>query len=244
LTPASPTVVLVHGAFADASSWSAVYDELKNDDLAIVAPPVPLRGVVSDAAYMTSVIDQIDGPVVLVGHSYGGAVITVAGDSDKVVALVYIAAYALDEGESLGQLQGRFPDSALAANLRFAPFPIAGAEDGTDVFIAPEGFPSVFAADLPADTTAFLAIAQRPLAASAFEELAPTAAWKSKPSFGLVPTADNAINPDVHRFGYERAGMTTVEVEGASHAVALSQPQAVADVVRQAIAAVATPSAA
>src|ERR1700712_1981940 len=154
----STTIVLVHGAFADASSWSAVYDELQDDGYAIVAPPVPLRGVASDAAYLSSVLDQINGPVVLVGHSYGGAVITIAGARDQVVGLVYVAAYALDEGESLGELQGRFADSALAANLKFAPFPIAGAEDGTDVSVDPAAFPSVFAADVPASTTEFLAI--------------------------------------------------------------------------------------
>jgi pimeloyl-ACP methyl ester carboxylesterase len=232
-----PTLVLVHGAFADASSWSAVYDELKGDGLPILAPPVPLRGVVGDAGYLTSVIDQVDGDVVLVGHSYGGAVITVAGDHHKVKALVYVAAYALDEGESLGQLQGRFPDSALAAALTFAPFPIPGGADGTDVSVDIEQFPEVFAADVPRATTEFLAIAQRPLAASAFEEVAPVAAWKAKPSYGLIPTADTTINPDVHRFGFERAGMTTVSVEGASHAVALSRPKAVADLIRQAVAA-------
>jgi pimeloyl-ACP methyl ester carboxylesterase len=229
----SPTVVLVHGAFADASSWSAVHAELKADGLPILAPPVPLRGVISDAAYLKSVLDQVDGDVVLVGHSYGGAVITVAGDHDRVKALVYVAAYALDEGESLGQLQGGFPDSALAGALKFAPLP----DGGTDVSVAPEAFPEVFAADVPREQTEFLAIAQRPLAAVAFEEPAPVAAWKDKPSYGLIPTADTTINPEVHRFGFERAGMTTVEVQGASHAVALSQPKAVADLVRQAIAA-------
>jgi pimeloyl-ACP methyl ester carboxylesterase len=234
-----PTLVLVHGAFADASSWSAVYDELKDDGLTILAPPVPLRGVASDAAYLTSVLDQVDGPVILVGHSYGGAVITVAGASDKVVGLVYVAAYALDEGESLGELQGRFPDSDLAANLAFAPFPIAGADDGTDVSVVPSAFPTVFAADVPRATTEFLAIAQRPLAASAFEEKAAVAAWKTTPSWGLIPTKDTTINPEVHRFGFDRAGMTVVEVEGASHAVALSQPAAVAELVRTAVAATA-----
>jgi pimeloyl-ACP methyl ester carboxylesterase len=125
-----PTVVLVHGAFADASSWAAVHAELKHDDLHVIAPPNPLRGVAYDAAYTTSIIDQIDGPVVLVGHSYGGAVISIAGTHEKVVGLVYVAAYALEEGESLGQLQGRFQDSALAANLKFAPFPIPGSGPG------------------------------------------------------------------------------------------------------------------
>jgi pimeloyl-ACP methyl ester carboxylesterase len=239
-TSSSPTIVLVHGAFADASSWSAVYDELQGDGYAIVAPPVPLRGVASDAAYLSSVLDQINGPVLLVGHSYGGAVITIAGARDQVVGLVYVAAYALDEGESLGELQGRFPDSALAANLKFAPFPIEGAEDGTDVSVDPAAFPSVFAADVPTSVTEFLAIAQRPLAASAFEEPAAAAAWKTTPSWGLIPTADTTINPEVHRFGFDRAGMTVVEVEGASHAVALSQPKAVAELVRTAVEATST----
>lgn len=194
---------------------------------------MPLRGVVSDAAYITSV-DQIDSPVVLVGHSFGGAVITIAGDSDKVVALVYIAAYALDEGESLSQLQGRFPDSKLAANLNFAPFPIPGAADGTDVSVNPD----VFAADPPREQTEFTAHSQRPLAASAFDGATPVAAWKTTPSFGLIATSDMTINPEVHRFGFECAGMTTVNVDGASHAVVLSRPKAVADLIRQAIAAV------
>jgi pimeloyl-ACP methyl ester carboxylesterase len=229
----SPTIVLIHGAFADASSWRAVYDELKADGLPILAPPVPLRSVTGDAASIKAVLDQIEGDVVLVGHSYGGAVITVAGDHDKVKALVYVAAYALDQGESLGQLQGGFPDSALATALATAPTP----DGGTDVSVQPEKFPEVFAADVPREVTEFLAIAQRPLAAAAFEEAAPVAAWKDKPSYGLIPTADTTINPEVHRFGFQRAGMTTVEVEGASHAVALSQPKAVADLVRQAVAA-------
>ena len=234
---ATPTVVLVHGAFADASSWAAVHAQLK-DEYTVLAPPNPLRGVESDAAYTRSVLDQIDGPVVLVGHSYGGAVITLAGTHERVVGLVYVAAYALDEGESLGELQGRFPDSALAANLKFAPFPIAGAEPGTDVSVDPAAFPEVFAADVPRAQTEFLAVSQRPLAASAFEEPASAAAWKSKPSWGIVPTADTTINPAVHRFGYERAGMTVREVEGASHAVALSRPEVVADVIREAVRAV------
>ncbi|WP_349239883.1 alpha/beta hydrolase [Patulibacter sp. SYSU D01012] len=234
----TPTVVLVHGAFADASSWSAVHAELHPDGLPIVAPPVPLRGVASDAAYLSSVLDAIDGPVVLVGHSYGGAVISLAGQRDQVVGLVYVAAYALDEGESLGEHQGRFPDSALAASLRTAPFPLPDGGEGVDVSVDPAAFPSVFAADVPLETTRFLAIAQRPLAAAAFEErVTGTPAWRTTPAWGVLPTADATINPEVHRFGFDRAGMTVVEVEGASHAVALSQPRAVADVVRAAVRA-------
>jgi pimeloyl-ACP methyl ester carboxylesterase len=229
----SPTIVLVHGAFADASTWSATYDELKGDGLPIFAPAGPLRGLAHDAAYLSSFLDQVEGDVVLVGHSYGGAVISIAGHHDKVKALVYVAAYALEEGESLGGFQGGFPDSELATALKFAPLP----DGGTDVTVDVEKFPDVFARDVPRELTEFLAHSQRPLAAAAFEEPAPAPAWKDKPSYGLVPAADTTINPDVHRFGFQRAGMTTIEVEGASHGVLLSQPKVVADFIRRAVAA-------
>jgi pimeloyl-ACP methyl ester carboxylesterase len=235
--PARATVVLVHGAFADASGWAALDAELAGDDVDVLAPPNHLRGIASDAASVRSVLDQLDGPVVLVGHSYGGAVITTAGLHDKVVALVYVAGYVPDEGETLGELQGRFPDSPLAAELRFAPFTGADGATGTDVSVNPEAFPHIFAADVPLETTGFLARSQRPLPAAVFEEKSGPAAWKSKPSWGIVSGADTTINPDVERFGYERAGMTVTEVEGASHAVFISQPAVVAAVVREAIGA-------
>jgi pimeloyl-ACP methyl ester carboxylesterase len=236
--PDSPTIVLVHGAFADASSWSAVHHELEGDGLPIVAPPNPLRGLAYDAAYTSAVVDRIDGPVILVGHSYGGAVITVAGAAEKVVGLVYVAGYAPDEGEALGPLGSRFADPPLLSHLQFTPFPVPGADDAVECQIDPAEFPAIFAADLPRAVTEFLAISQRPLAAAVFEEPAAAAAWKSTPSWGLVPTGDTAINPDLHRFSYERAGMTTIEVEGASHAVALSQPKVVADFIRKAVVGV------
>jgi pimeloyl-ACP methyl ester carboxylesterase len=229
---ARTTIVLVHGAFADASGWVGVDAELASDDVEVIAPPNPLRGVASDAAYTSSVLDQLDGPVVLVGHSYGGAVITTAGQHEKVVALVYVAGYAPDEGETLGALQGRFPDSPLAEHLKFAPVP-----GGTDVSVDPDAFPHIFAADVPLETTGFLARSQRPLSASVFEEPSGSPAWKTKPSWGVVAAADTTINPDVERFGYERAGMTVTEVQGASHAVFISQPAAVAAVIREAVAA-------
>jgi pimeloyl-ACP methyl ester carboxylesterase len=231
------TVVLVHGAFADASSWAAVDRELLADDFDVIAPPNPLRGIAADAAYTSSVLDQLEGPVVLVGHSYGGAVISIAGNHERVTGLVYVAAYALDEGENLGELQGRFADSKLAANLKFAPVPAPGGADEHDVSVDPAQFPDVFAADVPVEITGFLARSQRPLAASAFSEAAGAPAWRTKPSWGIVPTADTTINPDIHRFGFERAGMRVTEVEGASHAVALSQPARVAAVIREAVTA-------
>ncbi|POX61770.1 alpha/beta hydrolase [Streptomyces sp. Ru62] len=234
---ATPTVVLVHGAFADAASWSGVIEELQSHGIPVIAPPNPLRGLASDAAYVASVASQIDGPVVLVGHSYGGALITVAGTTENVVGLVYVAAYALEEGESLGELQGRFPLSPLVSNLKQWTYPVPGGEPAVEVTIAEDAFPSVFAADVPAEVTRILAAAQRPLAAAAFEETASAAAWKTKPSWALVAGADNAINPEVERFGAKRAGATIVEIEGASHAVAVSQPKAVAELIRDAVRA-------
>ncbi|SOE61022.1 Pimeloyl-ACP methyl ester carboxylesterase [Streptomyces sp. OV198] len=233
----TPTALLVHGAFADAASWSGVIAELQNHGIPVVAPPNPLRSLASDAAYIASVAAQIDGPVVLVGHSYGGAVITVAGTAENVVGLVFVAAYVLEEGESLGELQGRFPDSPLGSSLKQATYPVEGGDPAVEVTIVPEAFPAVFAADVPADVTKVLAVAQRPLAAGAFTETATSAAWKTKPSWALVAAADQAINPEVERFGAKRAGATIVEVEGASHAVAVSRPKLVADLIRDAVRA-------
>ncbi|MFD9395809.1 alpha/beta fold hydrolase [Streptomyces sp. NPDC060000] len=233
----TPTVVLVHGAFADAASWSGVIAELQGHDIPVIAPPNPLRGLASDAAYVASVAAQIDGPVILVGHSYGGALITVAGTTENVVGLVYVAAYALEEGESLGQLQGRFPLSSLVSNLKEWTYPVPGGDPAVEVTIAEDAFPSVFAADLPAGVTKILAAAQRPLAAAAFEETAAAAAWHTKPSWALIAGADEAINPEVERFGAKRAGATVVELDGASHAVAVSQPKAVADLILDAVRA-------
>jgi pimeloyl-ACP methyl ester carboxylesterase len=226
-----PTIVLVHGAFADASSWRRLYAELAADKLMVKAPANPLRGIGADAEYTRSVIEQIDGPVLLVGHSYGGAVITAAGNADNVVGLVYVAGYAPDEGESLEELGSNFPASLAGPYLTPSPLP----DGGTELLLDPSGFHEVFAADLPADETAFMAIAQRPLAGMAFTEPAPTPAWRSKPSWAVLPTADGAIHPAVHRFSYDRAGATVTEAEGASHAVMLSRPDIVAEVVRAAV---------
>ncbi|MEV5611782.1 alpha/beta fold hydrolase [Streptomyces sp. NPDC052225] len=231
-----PTVVLVHGAFADASSYARVIPELVARGLDVVAPAVPNRGLLGDAAYVASLVRQIPGPVLLVGHSYGGAVITVAGAEDNVRGLVYLAGYALEKGESLGELQGRFPDSDLASALVRTPFPVDGSADGgVDVSVRPEKFPAIFAADVDPHLAAVLAVSQRPLAAQAFSEAAPVAAWRTKPSWGLVATADRAINPDVERYGYERAGMSVVEAES-SHLVMLAHPGQVVALIERAVA--------
>ncbi|MFF3906471.1 alpha/beta fold hydrolase [Streptomyces sp. NPDC001848] len=231
------TVVLVHGAFADASSYASVIPELIARGLDVVAPAVPNRSLIGDSAYVASIVRQIPGPVVLVGHSYGGAVITVAGTEDNVKALVYLAGYALEVGESLGELQGRFPDSDLAKALVYTPFPIEGsATAGTDVSVEPDKFPSIFAADVDPHLASVLSVSQRPLAAQAFSEAAPAAAWKTKPSWGLVASSDHTINPDVERYGYQRAGMTTVEVDS-SHLVMLAHPERVVELIEEAVRA-------
>jgi len=234
-----PTIVLIHGAFADAASWAPVTKILLADGYTVLVPPVFNRSLVGDSAYIKSFVEQIDGPVLLAGHSYGGAVITVAGVAENVVGLVYVSAYALDEGESLGQLQGGFPDSDLAANLVYAPYPIEGAEPGTDVSVKIESFPAVFAAGVPLADAQVLAVSQRPLSALAFGELATAAAWKSKPGFGIVSSSDHTINPEVERFGYTRAGLQKVIEIDAPHLVMQTHPAEVAAFISEAATTVA-----
>lgn len=235
----APTIVLVHGAFADAASWAPVTKLLLEQGHRVLVPPVSNRSLSADAAYIRSVVEQVDGPVLLAGHSYGGAVVTVAGAAENVVGLVFVAAYALEEGESLGELQGGFPDSDLAAALVYAPYPVDGAEPGTDVSVAIEAFPAVFAGGLDLETAEVLAVSQRPLSAVAFGEPATVAAWKSRPSWGIVSSADHTINPDVERFGYQRAGVRRVVEIDAPHLVMQTHPAEVAAVITDAVAELA-----
>jgi pimeloyl-ACP methyl ester carboxylesterase len=228
---ANPTVVLVHGAFADASIWRPVYDRLTRHGHTVLAPPNPLRGLPYDAAHTESLIDDLDGPIVLVGHSYGGAVITVAGNSDKVAGLVYVAGVAPDIGESVNDLQGRYPSLAMGPIVR--PLPL---HDGSvEVSVDPAQFQAVFGADLPDADAAFLAIAQRPVVATAFDDPATEAAWRQKPSWAVFGTADRPVAPQLHRFSYDRAGASVTEVEGASHLLMLSQPDVVASIIDEAL---------
>ena len=231
----SPTIVLVHGAFSDASSWRPVFDQLHNDGHTVLAPPNPLRGVPYDSSYLASLVDQLDGPVVLAGHSYGGVVITVAGSSDKVAGLVYVAGVAPDKGETVTDLQGRFPPLAMGTVLRPASLP----DGSTEISIDPARFHDVFCADVPAGDAAYMAISQRPVSATAFDHPATGAAWRAKPSWAVFGTADLPVAPEQHRFSYDRAGSTVTEVQGASHFVLMSQPGIVAGVIREAVTACA-----
>jgi pimeloyl-ACP methyl ester carboxylesterase len=229
---ANPTIVLVHGAFADASGFRGLYNELLGKDVTVVAPPNPLRGLSGgDGEYLKAVINKIDGPVLLVGHSYGGSVITAAGRAANVVGLVYISAFAPDEGENLTDLQSKFPAPGIIPYIVELKLP----EGGNEFTLAPEGFHESFCADIPADDAAFYAISQRPLAGVALTEAAPTPAWRSRPAWAVLPTADRCIDPGVHRFSYERMGATVTEIEGASHVVMISHPKEVAEVVMTAV---------
>ena len=225
-----PTIVIEHGAFADASGWDDVIGRLRRAGYTAIAPANPLRGVRSDAAYLKSVLATIKTPVVLVGHSYGGAVITNAGASN-VKALVYVAAIATVKGESQADIFKRFPGSHLGPATTIQR-PFAG---GVDQYIKPGSFRDVFAADQSADVADALAATQRPLTVAATTERSGSPAWRGRPTWYLVTTDDHAIPPAAQRFMAKRANAHTVEVASA-HAVMLSHPDAVADLILDAAA--------
>jgi pimeloyl-ACP methyl ester carboxylesterase len=223
-----PTVLLVHGEFTDGSMWAGVIAELQAAGLGVTAPANPLRGLAADAAYIASVAEGIDGPVVLAGHSYGGAVITAAGPAaSNLTGLVYVAGFALDEGESVLDIDGRFPGSPLLAALRPATFRGADGDLSVELYLDREDFPRVFAADLPHRQACAAAAAQRPVAAAAYAEKSGAAAWKAAPSWYLIATADQVITPEAQQYMARRA-RARATVISASHAVALTQPAAVA----------------
>ncbi len=235
----APTVVLIHGAFADASGWNGVINLLQADGTTVIAPPNPLRGVSLDAAYVASVVNNVPGPVLLVGHSYGGVVITnAATQTPNVVGLVYVAAFAPDEGESVQSLAESGPPTQLGPALRPAEVANGPAgETGVELSIDVGLFHEAFCADLPDDLAAAMAAGQRPAAGAGFGEPSGPPAWKTLPSWFVVATEDVTIGADALRFFAQRAGSTTVEVQG-SHVVMISQPDAVTDLIRTALGSV------
>jgi pimeloyl-ACP methyl ester carboxylesterase len=232
----TPTVVLVHGAFADAGSWAAVTERLLAAGVKVQAIVNPLRSLAADSAYVASVISQIPGPVLAVGHSYGGASITnAATTTPNVVGLVYVAAFSPDEGETLNDIEGTSRDSVLGSALLFAQFPTgSGAETATELYVNPEKFHEVFAGDLPEGQSAVLGASQRPIAASAFDEKSGVPAWKTLKSWAVVATGDKAAGADVVLSMAKRANADILELEG-SHLIMVSQPDAVTDVIRNAL---------
>jgi len=234
-----PTVVLVHGAFADASSWNGVIERLQAEGVQVTAPANPLRGISIDSAYINSFLEQIPGPVLAVGHSYGGAVITNATtNANNVVGLVYVAAFAPDEGETLGAIASSSKDSAVYPALIPLQYPTGeGQQTAVEFAIDPEKFHEVFAADLPSEQTALMAATLRPLSELAFSEPNGDPAWKNLLSWSVVSSGDKVIGTDVVRSMAEHAGATITDVEG-SHAIMISKPQVVADVILTALAEV------
>ncbi|MFI7386623.1 alpha/beta fold hydrolase [Streptomyces sp. NPDC049813] len=231
---ARPTVVLEHGAFADASSWNGVVADLRADGYPVVAAANPLRGPASDAAALRTVLDHVKGPKIVVGHSYGGNVISEAatGDSD-VKALVYVAAFLPAPGESALELTGKFPGSTLPDALDPVTYEQADGSTATDLYIQQDKFRHQFAADVSAKQAALMAAGQRPVAQAALEEKATTAAWRTTPSWAVVTTEDLNIPVAVQRYMARRAHAHTTEV-AASHSVAVSHPRLVADVIERA----------
>ena len=231
-----PTVVLVHGAFADASGYAGVIRELAAPAITAIAPPNPLRSLASDAAAVAAVVGAIDGPVVLVGHSYGGAVITQASAGlENVTALVYLAAFGLDAGESCASVQQPFPPSMLASTSVPTPYAAPGAPQGPDLYIGREQFRETFCADVPVDVADVMFATQRPLSLAALTENATEAGWKTKPSWFLVSEHDNAIPPDAERFMAKRMGAITDSING-SHTAFIANPVRVAGFIKKALA--------
>jgi pimeloyl-ACP methyl ester carboxylesterase len=226
--PAAPqtgikNVVLVHGAFADGSGWEAVANILKKDGYKVSVVQPPETSYADDQKSTKATIDAMDGPVVLVGHSYGGSIITEAGNHPKVAALVYIAAFALDTGESCAKIEKSLPPATTG---------IKPTGDGY-FFIDPAVFAADFAADIPRDKAAFMAVSQVPISTDSFTHEVTSPAWKTKPTWYMVATADRSINPAQERMMAKRANAKTVEVN-ASHVAYISNPKETAKLIEEA----------
>jgi pimeloyl-ACP methyl ester carboxylesterase len=232
-----PTIVLVHGAFAGSSSWNGVAAELSQQGYPVIAAANPLRGVASDGAYVAALARSVNGPVVLVGHSYGGAVISAAGAGlPNAKALVFVAAFSPDQGESALALTGKFPGSTLPPTLAA---PVKLDDGGEDLYVQQDKFPQQFAADVPLARAQAMAATQRPIKAAALAEAAPAPAWKILPSWAIYGTGDLNIPPQAMAFMAERAkAKKTVVVKDGSHALMVSHPREVAALIAEAARAV------
>jgi pimeloyl-ACP methyl ester carboxylesterase len=233
-----PTIVLVHGGYADSSCWNGVIPKLQDEGYTTIAGSNPLRGIPTDAPYIGSLLDSISGPVVVVAHSMGGTVITnAAAGKSNVKALVYIAAFVPDVGETQGELINKFPGSEVLPVSVPVPYTKADGTTGTDLYLSKDG-KAAFAADLSAAQFRLLQATQRPFDADSFTFPTTAAAWRTIPSWGLVAGRDKAIPPAAERFMYSRAKFRkVVEVQTSSHVAMISHPQIVAGLIKDAVKA-------
>jgi pimeloyl-ACP methyl ester carboxylesterase len=232
-TNIKPTIVFVHGAFADSSSWNEVISLLQPAGYTMIAVANPLRGVSYDSDYVASLLQTIQGPIVLVGHSYGGMVITNAIDSNSnVTALVYVAGFAPEVGESAADLAGRYPGGTLGSTLTAVELP----DGNRDMYIQQDKFWAQFVADVPEAQAKLMAATQRPITEAGLTGASSAASWKNIPSWFIYGELDMNIPVAAHRFMAERAkAQETVELKGASHAISVSNPEVVANVIRNAV---------
>ena len=232
---AKPTIVLVHGGYADSSCWNGAIQKLQHKGYTTIAGSNPLRGVATDAPYIASLLDSITGPIVLVAHSMGGTVITnAAAGKTNVKALVYIAAFVPDVGESQGELIGKFPGSEIQAVSVPVPYTKPDGTTGTELYLSPAG-QAAFAADVSATTFRLLQATQRPFDVESFTQPTQAAAWRTIPSWGLVAGRDKTIPPELQRFMYRRANARkVVEVASSSHVAMISHPTITANLIEDA----------
>jgi pimeloyl-ACP methyl ester carboxylesterase len=231
-----PTIVLIHGAFAESASWNGVIADLLSDGFPVIAVANPLRGLASDSDYLRAVLAGIDGDIICVGHSYGGCVISNGATGNAAVrALVFVGGFAPDAGESAAQLAGRYEGGTLGETL----MPVKLPDGNTDLYIRQDLYHVQFAADSPAAEAAIMAVGQRPIVESALNEASGDPAWRTVPSWFLFGTEDRNIPAEVHRFMARRAGSRrTVELPGGSHSVGIPEASAVAGLIREAASAI------
>jgi pimeloyl-ACP methyl ester carboxylesterase len=231
-----PTIVLVHGAFAESGSWDGVIDPLRDAGHPVIAAANPLRSLASDTAAVADVVRAVDGPVVLAAHSYGGSVISnVPSDAGEIVGLVYVNGFAPEPGEHCFQLAAKFPGSMLGEETAR---PVSRSDGTTDLYVAADSFNDIFCQDVPASQAALMAITQRPATQEALTEPSgDQPLWRDVPSWFLIGEQDRIIPAQLQRFMAERAGARrTIEVPGASHAIPVSQPEATARLIVEAAA--------